>query len=217
LLERFFAWAQFISIATWLWGTRSFSRTLEITARDHFELARSRHVEFYMLGWFLVLLLGGTLSLSAEASGPALSWLRSAISCAGALRIADILQANVNMHVFDGARLSREGEPAQYVASQLRSTLISVWNYLELIGWFAILYLQFGGLQNGACSRDMDPMDALYFSTITQLTIGFGDLTPAGRVARSLAMAQGLLGTLFIIFGIGRFAAMLPHPTDQKR
>lgn len=46
-----------------------------------------------------------------------------------------------------------------------------------------------------------------YFSAITQVTIGFGDLHPDWLAARVLAMTQGLVGTLLLAFAISRFAS----------
>lgn len=132
---------------------------------------------------------------------------------AGVLRVFDIVQANANMHVFDGVRV----KTSHHVASLLRSTLISVWNYLELVGWFSLFYLSVGGLEGDNKDHVLNAFDTLYFSTITQLTIGFGDLKPAGAAARILTMTQGLLGTMFLIFAIGRFASLLPKVEEPER
>jgi hypothetical protein len=144
----------------------------------------------------------------------------SALIASGA-RLVDIVQANVNMHVFDGVRFSSVGH---HVASHLRSTLISVWNYVEMIGWFAIAYYFSDGLCNpGENSKCTAPgcFDSIYFSAVTQLTIGFGDLKPIELKAKLLVISQGLLGTLFVIFAISRFASLLPsvreHDVKQSR
>jgi hypothetical protein len=44
---------------------------------------------------------------------------------------------------------------------------------------------------------------------------GFGDLKPTTSLGRLLAMSQGLLGTLFLVFAISRFASLLPQVRDR--
>ncbi len=41
--------------------------------------------------------------------------------------------------------------------------------------------------------------DYLYFSFITQLTVGYGDLTAAGNLGRSLAVLEALLGQIYLV------------------
>jgi hypothetical protein len=51
--------------------------------------------------------------------------------------------------------------------------------------------------------------DALYFSMITQLTIGYGDIRPL-HAARWIASLQGLVGFGFTLLIIGRFVSLIP-------
>ena len=49
-------------------------------------------------------------------------------------------------------------------------------------------------------AADGTPVDfptLLYFSFITLLSIGYGDVTPASPFARTLAMLEGLAGMMF--------------------
>jgi hypothetical protein len=39
--------------------------------------------------------------------------------------------------------------------------------------------------------------DLVYFSFVTLMTIGFGDVTPAGPFARAFVIAEGLFGVMF--------------------
>lgn len=208
LIERAFGMAQFLSPATVLWGTRAFSHRLSSPRREHFETWRSRKVDCYIFVW-LIMLLGAHL-LATVAAGRWVTWL---VCAAGAARGIDIVQANVNMHLLDGLRLSGR---SHHVASLVRSSLISVWNYLELVGWYALAYFFSKGLRGDSCG-EVGLFESVYFSTITQLTIGFGDLKPATALARLLTMSQGLLGTLFLVFAISRFASLLPRVGEHRR
>jgi Ion channel. len=41
--------------------------------------------------------------------------------------------------------------------------------------------------------------DQLYFSVITMATVGFGDITPAGQVARAVTVVEALAGQLYLV------------------
>jgi uncharacterized membrane protein len=41
--------------------------------------------------------------------------------------------------------------------------------------------------------------DYLYFSFMTQLTVGYGDLTAAGNLGRSCAVLEALLGQIYMV------------------
>ncbi len=50
--------------------------------------------------------------------------------------------------------------------------------------------------------------DAFYFSFITLSTVGYGDITPVTRVARTLAMTEAMTGTLYMAVLISRLVAL---------
>lgn len=224
LLERVFWGLQFLAIATWLAGTRTQAHLLPAEGLD--ESTRAKRVEFVLAGWAAVLATAlVTVALVATEKHESLwfpflgmrfqrmrfGWSAMFVVLA-ALRIIDIFQANVNAHLFDLLRIGGK----QFVASKERSTLIAVWNYIELMGWFSILYFSIGWLTTGDKIDDATGLfDAVYFSVISQLTIGFGDLKPVGTLTRVLVMLQGCLGTGFIVFAIGRFASML-RSVDER-
>lgn len=62
---------------------------------------------------------------------------------------------------------------------------------------FEIIYL----FNPAAFSLDvkLNPFSLIYFSFITLLTIGYGDIVPVSIAARSLAILEGLLGQLYIV------------------
>jgi hypothetical protein len=203
LFERLFFLAQYFSLATILFGTRARAHYLKVAGRE--EARRSAMVEVYIVAWVALLAVGLTTKFGTDRA--------CVIFVLGCVRVFDILQANINMHLFDGVRIQTR---THHVASLLRSTLISVWNYVELIGWFALGYVKFQGINSDGAAITLTRFDAVYFSAMTQLTVGYGDLKPATQLVRSLAVTQGLLGTMFVIFAIGRFASLLPQVRDRQ-
>ncbi|MEM6332652.1 MAG: ion channel [Planctomycetota bacterium] len=57
---------------------------------------------------------------------------------------------------------------------------------------------------SGAATRG----DLYYFSFVTMTTLGYGDIIPISSISRSLALAQALLGQVFIAVVIGRLVSI---------
>lgn len=72
------------------------------------------------------------------------------------------------------SKVHLRGEENLGVTCVSRSLTLSVLNYFEIIFCFTTLYVVAGGplLPAGSWA------DALYFSIVTQLTVGYGDIRP---------------------------------------
>jgi len=55
--------------------------------------------------------------------------------------------------------------------------------------------------------------EVLYYSFMTQLSVGFGDVTPAHNLTRLLSVLQGLFGVLYVAVLIARFVSL--HTSDK--
>jgi potassium channel LctB len=135
-------------------------------------------------------------------------WLEAIVLFAAVLRITDITQAVINVGVFNhlGERSSEEQE----VGSIVRSLVLLVWNFVELMIWFGLAYLPLAFLQDNKAF-----WTRLYFSGITQLTIGYGDLTPVGAT-KAVAVLQGTLSWIVSVVIIARVVSALPRLRQSK-
>ena len=61
----------------------------------------------------------------------------------------------------------------------------------------------------------MNAFNATYFSMITLSTVGYGDIVPLTRAARTLAMMEAMTGTIYIAVIISRLVAM--YTTSPRR
>jgi hypothetical protein len=156
----------------------------------------------YVVAWFAVAMALGAISLCYFPQIPSL--LRWFIFFTAAARVTDIIQVVVNLALFDRlGYLGNSAEKAQPVEDVTRSLVLLIWNFLELILWFGLVYvpLQF---KHGETF-----WSRFYFSATTQLTIGYGDVM-AVNVARAMAAVQGILGWGIAVVVIARVVASLP-------
>lgn len=91
---------------------------------------------------------------------------------------------------------------------------ISVYLLLGLLWGFA--YMLVACLVPGAfffdgrieAAPEMTSFTSIYFSFVTLSTVGYGDITPVAGVARMLAAAEAMTGTLFIAILISRLVSL---------
>ena len=57
---------------------------------------------------------------------------------------------------------------------------------------------------------------AIYFSFVTLATLGYGDITPRGDVARGLAIVEGVGGQLFLAVLVARLVSLYSKAGDQS-
>ncbi|WP_459384875.1 ion channel [Arthrobacter humicola] len=74
---------------------------------------------------------------------------------------------------------------------------------------FALLYTSMSITSAAAFSEPLSRTDALYFTTSTFATVGFGDITPVSQLARGVVSVQMIadLGALLLIAKVAFFAA----------
>ena len=83
-----------------------------------------------------------------------------------------------------------------------RTVLGAVCIYLLLGIMFAFLYAAIGGIGSEPYfvqTKDPGIQIYLYFSFVTQTTVGYGDYTAATNLGRTLATTEALLGQLYLV------------------
>jgi hypothetical protein len=84
----------------------------------------------------------------------------------------------------------------------VRTVLAALCVYVLFGMLWAFVYTAIGsGVSNEffAQTGSATSADYLYFSFITQLTVGYGDLTAAGNVGRACAVLEALLGQIYLV------------------
>lgn len=95
--------------------------------------------------------------------------------------------------------------------------------YLLIAVAFAVLYAITSDLQSAPFFSGMEPMkfgffpDFMYFSVITQSTVGYGDFVPATGVGRAFASAQALMGQLYLVSVVAVVVGNFGRGTDRQR
>ncbi len=111
---------------------------------------------------------------------------------------------------------------APRVNSEILCAGISAYILLGLLWSFAYMLtaqlvpdaFYFDGQIAGA--KEMTNFTSVYFSFITLSTVGYGDITPVAGVARMLAAAEAMTGTLFVAVLISRLVSLYSKQTPEE-
>src|SRR5262245_9559471 len=164
----------------------------------------------------LILIESGTLALALWTSG--LGWIRPGLvlgAFAVGVAILQLLVAGSTMWGLDALLnvLLVTGTIAVIAIGVVdqrgvnrKSVTGAVCIYLFLGIVFAFLYgacAAFGSGPFFAQGSDGSPADRIYFSYVTLGTLGYGDYTAAAQPGRSFAVAELLLGQLYLVTVLG--------------
>jgi hypothetical protein len=197
-LERLFFYFQYLSIANILFKTREIQQEgiKDDESAKRLTIWRGSRIEYYILSWFLFEIISAFLIWSMS------NILQLIILAAISYRLFDIFQSAININIFD--RL-RRGNRSHYVATISRIVILSILNYFELWFCFGIIY------SSNLVKLNLEKTwyDPYYFSVVTQLTIGYGDIQLIDK-SKIWAIIQGLLGFILGLVAITRVIAWLP-------
>jgi hypothetical protein len=102
----------------------------------------------------------------------------------------------------------------------LRTILAALCVYVLLGMLWAFVYIavgEFGPSPFFAQPVDPTSADFLYFSFMTQLTVGYGDLTAAANVGRAGAVLEALLGQIYMVTVVALLVSRLAPRASGDR
>jgi hypothetical protein len=168
-----------------------FVRQLDRAARRHvFVVAALRLAAFLavILVLYFAIPIGGF-----NEDNPAAAWIR----------LAGVLLVFVSALVLQLRMIIAAEVP------QVRAAEAVVETVLMFLFLFAFLYTSMSTTDPRAFTEPLSRMDALYFTTVTFATVGFGDITPVSQLARAVVTVQMIagLGALVLVVKVAFFAA----------
>lgn len=95
--------------------------------------------------------------------------------------------------------------------------------YLLIAVGFAVIYAIIGQLESapfftdGSASKFNQFPEFMYFSVITQTTVGYGDFVPATGGGRAFASAQALMGQLYLVSVVAVVVSNFGRGTERQR
>lgn len=153
------------------------------------------------------------VAIAALSFAPSLSiqnWVWELLTL---LVTANVLAAVFHFGVLTGGNYQiGEANHTRAVLSIPRVIVLSLYNYIEVLIWFAALYAATGTFKDGK----LDALSALYFSGVTALTIGYGDIVPIGAT-RMWVLAESLSGVLILVILLARMIGSAQQVGDYLR
>jgi len=108
----------------------------------------------------------------------------------------------------------------RHVEVTMRTVMGALCIYLFIGLFFAVAYGGLSSLDNDAFFVQTDEptqVDFIYFSYVTQATVGYGDLSAATDVGRMLAITEGLLGQIYLVTIVALLVGNLGRERPARR
>ena len=132
----------------------------------------------------------------------------------GLMAFTTLLMLNTLMHARNVSRDTVVGGICVYLLIGLSFAM----------GFILMVDLQPGSLHEGGVAIDRSYADSsahsakiLYFSFVTMTTLGFGDITPVSELAQMMAVANAVIGQLYIAIFIARLVALYVAADRARR
>jgi len=145
------------------------------------------------------------LGLIAVAAFTHVSWVFSAAAVAAMLFCVDVMWALLR-YVMDTSRVTADklfGAVSLYILVAMVFAIV-----YALLEGFGHRHFAFSEAHNPAARLDWS--DFLYFSFTVLTSTGFGEITPASRLARSFVIIQQVTGVMYVAFLIARLTELYP-------
>jgi hypothetical protein len=156
-----------------------------------------------MVGLWLVALAGSTIAFAPLPDR--WQWMVRMIESASILPLLALLAAGILRFVYVSRRLTVDGIFATIVVYMIMA-LAFTQVYVMLIGWNP----QSFALPVPAAERTphLLHIDMVYYSLITQCSVGYGDILPRSDAARMIAVIQAVAGQFYMAVVVAVFVGM---------
>jgi hypothetical protein len=108
----------------------------------------------------------------------------------------------------------------RHVEVTMRTVMGALCIYLFIGLFFALAYGGLSSFEDGAFFVQTDEptqVDFIYFSYVTQATVGYGDLSAATDLGRMLAITEGLLGQIYLVTIVALLVGNLGRERPARR
>jgi len=164
--------------------------------------------------WLLSNLLGSILC-SLISSAENILWWEIVILIYAGIRVVEIVIYQINVVFFDEYR-ARSAGSEYHLESYRRIAILLLFNYFEILFWFALFYRNFESAFNGRKVHLNSFVGSLYYSLVTMSTLGYGDITPTKTFGKILIIIQTLIGVFMALVVIARFISFIPKPETAE-
>ncbi|TAH05039.1 MAG: two pore domain potassium channel family protein [Sphingobacteriales bacterium] len=96
--------------------------------------------------------------------------------------------------------------------SNKRTLLLLIFNFIESGLSFAVIYMA-GNYLNAPLNS---AVDAIYFSTVTSATVGYGDYYPITQLGKLITLSQVLCSVAFIVLFFNFFSGATTQKTEES-
>jgi len=162
-----------------------------------------RHLEVYLVGTTLMIVLLISLSLVFH-------WVGWVMVIVGGLRILQIVSLNVMSLLFGPRLLSPEVPEKDRIRWRFVAILFSIFDILLI---FAFYFHFFNRLYAVLNIGPRSFLDHFYYSMMTLMTVGFGDIVPVSPLGKFLTVLETFMGVFLFLFLVnavmGRFQRRL--------
>jgi len=131
--------------------------------------------------------------------------LANDIETISALPLLAMLAAGILRFVYRSQRLTVDGILAS-VAVYIIIALAFAQTYVLLVGWDPQSFVM--PVPVGERSRHLLQTDMMYYSLITQCSVGYGDILPRSDTARMIAVTQAVVGQFYMAVVVAVFVGM---------
>jgi hypothetical protein len=156
-----------------------------------------------MIGLWGLAVAGALLGFAPLPDG----WQRTArhVESALLLPLLALLAAGILRFVYRSRRLTIDGIFATVIVYMIMAIAFAQ-IYVLLIGWDPQSFVL--PVPAGERSPHLLHIDMVYYSLITQCSVGYGDILPRGDTARMVAVIQAVVGQFYMAVVVAVFVGM---------